>query len=130
MPKPFHPAPVQHEHLFAFNRLEEIVCHSNWFLQCPRARLAREAGVSRATLLRLFAGGITPSFQVVWKITQAVERHFAQALGGKPLNPRELFSLDGNYPTPSACSLLGCPGCKTAQAVRQQQAQRQRRAGK
>ena len=107
------------------NRLEEVVCHSNWFLQCPRARLAHASGVSRATMLRLFAHQITPTFPVIWKITRAVEKHFAQELDGKPLDPRELFSLDGAYPTPSACTLIGCPGCKTAHAIRQKQAYRQ-----
>jgi hypothetical protein len=30
---------------------------------------------------------------------------------GFRLDPRELVSLDGRYPTESVCELVGCPGC-------------------
>ncbi len=35
---------------------------------------------------------------------------------GRRLDPREMVSFDGTYPTPSACTLMGCPGCLPEEA--------------
>ena len=57
------------------------------------------------------SGKSSPSFALVVKITQAFERQFK-----KSIDPREIVSLDGSYPTPTVCQLVGCRGC-TPQAA-------------
>ena len=93
------PAPIH-------NRIAAILTHIPWYAFEGQARLARDVGVSRSTISRLLAGLSSPSFVLVWAITKAIERRL-----GKPLDPRELVSLDGTYPTPSVCDLVGCRGC-------------------
>ena len=75
------------------------------------ARLAKDSNVSCAAISRLMNGKSSPSFALVAKITQAFERQFK-----KSIDPREVVSLDGSYPTPSVCQLVGCKGC-TPQAA-------------
>ena len=114
MPSPTardRPCPVHH-------RLEAILLHVNWYLFAPVARLARDAGVSHSALSRVLSGRAAPSFALAWKVTHALERRLGAALPGGRLDPREVFSLDGTYPTASVCELVGCPGCKLAQPTR------------
>ena len=51
-------------------------------------------------------GKSSPSFALMVRITQAFERQFK-----KSIDPREIVSLDGSYPTASVCQLVGCKGC-------------------
>lgn len=74
-------------------------------------RLADDAGISRAALNRLVHGVSSPSFAHVVALTQALEKAL-----GRSLDPREVVSLDGVYPTVLVCELCGCRGCLPAQA--------------
>jgi len=110
--------------------------HINWYLSSGRARLAAEAGVSRSSLSRVLSGQRGPSFSFAWKVTQAVERRLTRlwkgtGREGTRLDPCELFSLDGSYPTPAVCALCGCPGCRVGRTWEQEQARRweQQQAG-
>lgn len=99
------------------SRLEAVMVHVNWYLFAPVARLARDAGVSHSALSRVLSGKSAPSFTLAWKVARAIEGRLGETLPGGRLDPRELFSLDGTYPTPSACELVGCPGCRMAEAA-------------
>lgn len=94
------------QNLPVHNRLAAVMAHVPWYGFCGQARLARDARVSRAALSRLIAGHTRPSFQLVWALSRALESRL-----NRPLDPRELVSFDGTYPTPSACDLTGCRGC-------------------
>ncbi len=96
--------PVQH-------RLEGVMLHVPWYSVQGVTRLARDAGVSHSAVSRLLAGETSPSFALLWKLTKALEQRL-----GRRLDPRELVSLDGSYPTPSTCALCGCAGCLPPQA--------------
>jgi hypothetical protein len=61
-------------------------------------------------------GQSSPSFALVSSITRALEPHLQRGLQGQRLDPHELISLDGTYPTASACQLAGCKGCLPAHA--------------
>ena len=89
--------------------------HVNWYLFAPVTRLARDAGVSHSALSRVLSGRAAPSFTLACKVALALEKRLNGALNGGRLDPRELFSLDGTYPTASACKLVGCPGCQLGQ---------------
>jgi transcriptional regulator with XRE-family HTH domain len=70
------------------------------------SRLAADAGLSRSALNRLINGLTSPTFNSIYGITQALEKQLH-----RHLDPRELVSIDGTYPTPSVCELVGCKGC-------------------
>lgn len=93
------------------NRLLAVMAHTSRYAFCGQARLAADAGVSRSTICRLIAGSTNPTFSLMLSITQALE----QQLGNR-LDPRELVSFDGMYPTPSVCDLCGCRGCLPEEA--------------
>lgn len=76
-----------------------------------QARLACDAGVSRSTISRLLGGRINPSFRLAQAVTAALEKSLK-----RPLDPREVLSPDGTYPTPSGCELAGCRGCMPEEA--------------
>ena len=88
------------------NRIAAVMAHIPWYSLEGLTRLAQEAGVSKSALSRLLSGQSRPSFALVWKLTKALEKRL-----GKALDPCELVSLDGTYPTPSVCVLCGCSGC-------------------
>ena len=56
-------------------------------------------------------GIVAVEYALVVAVTRALEKHI-----GKPLDPRDLISTDGCYPTPSACELAGCKGCLPSEA--------------
>jgi transcriptional regulator with XRE-family HTH domain len=95
------------------NRLEAVMAHINWYLFAPVTRLARDAGVSHSSLSRVLSGQSAPSFSLACKVTHALEKRLGVPVGH--LDPRELFSLDGSYPTACTCALVGCPGCRLTQ---------------
>lgn len=88
------------------NRIRTIMIHVPRYSFQGQARLAADAGVSRSTISRLLRGRTSPSFRLARAVTAALEKHL-----GRPLDPRELLSPDGSYPTPSGCDLTGCRGC-------------------
>ena len=94
-----------------YNRLHVMLAHTSRYAFEPQARLARDVGVSRSTISRLMSGQTRPSFDLVQRITKALEKALAL-----PLDPRELFAPDGTYPTASGCSLCGCKGCMPEEA--------------
>lgn len=98
--------PAAKEPRKGYNRLYVVLAHTSRYAFEPQARLAKDVGVSRSTISRLMSGHSQPSFALVERITRALEKAL-----GRPLDPRELFSPDGTYPTPSGCSLCGCGGC-------------------
>ena len=93
------------------NRIRSLMEHSTRYAFMGEARLAKDCGVSCAAISRLMSGKSSPSFALVVKIAQAFERQFK-----KSIDQREIVSLDGGYPTPSVCQLVGCKGC-TPQAA-------------
>jgi transcriptional regulator with XRE-family HTH domain len=93
------------------NRIMAALAH------CPRyafkggKRLAQDCGVSPAAISRIVTGQSSPSYALVVAITKALEKRI-----GKRIDPRELVSPDGTYPTPSICELMGCKGCLPSEA--------------
>lgn len=69
-------------------------------------RLAKDAGVSHSVVSRMIHGKTAASFPVICAITRALERQL-----GYRIDPREILTFDGSYPTPSVCDLCGCSGC-------------------
>lgn len=88
------------------NRIAAVMEHTTQYAIEGRARLARDAGVSKSAVSRLVKGECVPSSTLLMAVTQALE-----AALGRTLDPREIVSQDGNYPTPNVCDLCGCPGC-------------------
>jgi hypothetical protein len=87
-------------------RLKSIMDHIGYLSFQGTVRLAREAGVSHSVVSRMIHGKTTASFPVVVAITHALEKRL-----GRHVDPREILTFDGKYPTPSVCQLCGCRGC-------------------
>ena len=98
------------------NRILALMAHTNRYAFKGESRLAHDAGVSKSAVCRLLNGQSSPSFALVSSITKALEPHLQRGLEGRRLDPHELISLDGTYPTASACQLAGCKGCLPAEA--------------
>ena len=92
------------------NRILALMVHTNRYAFKGETRLAADAGVSKSAVCRLLNGRSSPSFALVVAITRALEKQL-----GRPLDPRDLISTDGQFPTPSACQLAGCKGCLPAE---------------
>ena len=86
------------------SRLPEFVRHIPHYWFRTQARLAKDSGVSAATVSRAMRGA-QPTVPHALQMVEALSRRF-----GKPLDVREIFSPDGTYPTPSVCDLLECSG--------------------
>lgn len=82
------------------------MAHTTRYAFGGESRLARDAGVSKSALSRLVNGLSHPSFNIVCALTAALEKQL-----GRPVDPREILSLHGHYPTASVCELCGCKGC-------------------
>ena len=91
---------------FTHNRVAQLMAHTTRYAFKSETRLARDAGVSKSAVSRLVQGHTSPSFALVTAITRALEKAL-----GVPLDPREVVSTDGTYPTPSVCDLVGCRRC-------------------
>jgi transcriptional regulator with XRE-family HTH domain len=74
------------------------------------SRLARDAGLSKATLSRLLSGKHEPSYRTVYRVTEAIERRLK-----RPLDPRDLIGETFAFRY-TACELCGCRGCIPAEA--------------
>jgi hypothetical protein len=94
------------------NRILALMAHTSGYAFKGESRLAKDAGVSKSAVCRLLNGQSSPSFALVSSITRALEPHLQRGLQGHRLDPHELISLDGTYPTASA----GCKGCLPAEA--------------
>ncbi len=98
------------------NRILALMAHTNRYAFKGESRLASDAKVSKSAVNRLLNGQSSPSFALVSAITLALEPHLQGRLKSKRLDPHELISLDGSYPTASACELAGCKGCLPSEA--------------
>lgn len=93
------------------NRLSAAMAHTSRYAFKGQARLAQDAGVSRSTISRLINGQSHPFFGLAITLTRLLGQHV-----GRRLDPCDLFSITGTYPTPSVCDLCGCPGCLPQEA--------------
>ena len=93
------------------NRILAIMAHTTRYAFKGESRLAVDAGVSKSAVSRLVTGQSSPSFVLVYRLTQALEKQLS-----KTIDPREMVSFDGTYPTPSVCELAGCKGCLPTEA--------------
>ena len=98
------------------NRILALMAHTTRYAFKGESRLAADAGVSKSAVSRLLNGQSSPSFVLVSALTRALEPHLQGGLKGKRLDPHELISVDGTYPTSSACELAGCRGCLPIEA--------------
>lgn len=97
------------------NRILALMAHTTRYAFQGETRLANDAGVSKSAVSRLLTGQSSPSFALVVALTKALEKRL-----GRPLDPRDLISLDGSYPTATACELAGCRGCLPSEAYDEQ----------
>lgn len=93
------------------NRILALMAHTKRYAFKGETRLARDAGVSKSAVCRLLNGRSSPSYALVLAVTSALEKHL-----GHSIDPRDVISADGRYPTASACELAGCKGCLPAEA--------------
>jgi transcriptional regulator with XRE-family HTH domain len=89
-----------------YNRILAVMQHVPWYSFKRQSRLAQDAGVSESSVSRLLRGKVDPSFYLMTAVSNALEARLRQKL-----DPRELVSYDGTFPTPSVCELAGCKGC-------------------
>jgi transcriptional regulator with XRE-family HTH domain len=89
-----------------YNRLRAVLLHVPFYSIEGVARLAADYNVSKSTISRLLSGKTSPSYRLADAITEALSKRL-----GKPIDPREIFSREGRFPTPSACALMRCSGC-------------------
>lgn len=90
----------------AVNRVSDVMAHTTRYAFKGVARLARDAGVSPSAVSRLINGRMNPSFLMVARIADALEREL-----GFRIDPRELVAEGGRFPTRHACELARCRGC-------------------
>jgi transcriptional regulator with XRE-family HTH domain len=88
------------------NRIMAVLAHIPRYAFQGETRLAKDSGVSKSAICRVVTGQSSPSFALVHAVTRALEKHL-----GRRIDPREIVSLDGSYPTESVCKLTGCRGC-------------------
>jgi DNA-binding phage protein len=109
LPRPM-PRPKKINTTQVHNRILALMAHTKRYAFKGETRLAADAGVSKSAICRLLNGHSSPSYALVAAVTRALEKHLGHAL-----DPRDLISTDGTYPTPSACQLAGCKGCLPAE---------------
>ena len=88
------------------NRIADVLAHLDRYAFRGVTRLAADARVSSSSVSRVIAGKMNPSFLMIARLTAALERAM-----GRHLDPREIFSESGEFPTRSCCELVGCRGC-------------------
>lgn len=88
------------------NRIFAVMMHTTRYAFKAQARLAADCQVSPSTISRLLTGFSSPSFVLVDTVTKALEKQLKFSL-----DPRELISVDGDFPTRFTCSLCHCTGC-------------------
>ncbi|MDQ3812894.1 MAG: helix-turn-helix transcriptional regulator [Armatimonadota bacterium] len=93
------------------NRIKAVMEHVPWYGFKSQARLAEDLGFSKSAVSRLLRAECSPTLALAYAVTETLEKRL-----GQQLDPRELFSVDGTYPTASACQLVGCRNCLPAEA--------------
>ena len=91
---------------YPHNRLRAIIQHIDAYYFQGITKLAHEAGVSHSAISRICSGKSGASYPVICAVTEILEKHL-----GKRIDPREIVSFNGKYPTPSVCTLCNCKGC-------------------
>jgi len=114
--EPMHCSPVapprrKPPHHQVQHRVSAIMAHIPWYGFKSQARLAADVGFSKSAISRLLRGECIPSLALACALNAALERRL-----GRKLGLQELFSMDGTYPTPSACQLVGCANCLPPEA--------------
>jgi hypothetical protein len=97
------------------NRLRAVLLHVPYYSIQGCARLAADTSLSRATISRLCTHTRSPSYAVAEEIAQAISRR-----AGREIATGDIFSTSGQFPTPSACALMGCKGCRPPEAWSEQ----------
>ncbi len=90
----------------AINRFADVMAHHDRFAFKGVSRLALEAGVSPSSVSRLINGKMNPSFLMVARLTEALERQL-----GFRIDPRDLVAESGRFLEPFVCDLMSCDGC-------------------
>jgi hypothetical protein len=86
------------------NRVQAILNHlPRYWIKGGASRLARDVAVSKSTISHLIRGKSHPLYGTASRLVKCLEREL-----GFPLNPNEVFSDDGTYPTEFVCTLAGC----------------------
>ena len=93
------------------NRLRAVMSHTTRYAFKGETRLAEDAGVSKSALNRLINGQSSPSFALVCALAEALSKRLHRRI-----EPSELVSCDGSYPTKYVCQLCGCKGCLPGEA--------------
>jgi len=88
------------------NRIADVMMHTKRYAFNGVTRLAKDAGVSPSSVSRILNGKMNPSFGMVDKLTQALEKEF-----GFELNPRDLVAALGGFKTMHLCEVVHCDGC-------------------
>ena len=96
------------------HRIGAVMAHVPWYSFKSQARLAADLGFSKSAISRLLRGECTPSLALACALTNTLEKRL-----GRKLELRELFTVNGTYPTPSACQLVGCDNCLPPEAYDQ-----------
>ncbi|MCC7434214.1 MAG: helix-turn-helix transcriptional regulator [Methanoregulaceae archaeon] len=94
------------------NRLADVMAHHDRFAFKGVSRLAREAGVSPSSVSRLINGQSNPSFLMVARLTEALERAY-----GYRIDPRDLVAENGAFIHRFCCELAECKGCLPENAL-------------
>ncbi len=101
-----HGGPLPEPSPALYNRIAAVIEHIPWYCFRTQVRLAQDSHISEAAISRLLRGECQPSLLVALQVTHAIEQRL-----GHHLDLRELFSLDGQFPTPFPCQVTGCPNC-------------------
>lgn len=87
-------------------RFADVLDHINRYQFHRVTRLAKDSGVSPSTVSRIISNQFNPSFALIEKLTNAIEKEL-----GYPIDPRDLIAHNGRFRTRSVCDLTGCEGC-------------------
>lgn len=90
----------------AINRFTDVMAHHDRYSFKGITRLAKDAGVSPSSVSRVINGKMNPSFLMVARLTEALEKEL-----GYRIDPRDLLSENGKFLTRFVCDLTGCKGC-------------------
>lgn len=88
------------------NRVAAIMLHTSRYSCFPTSRLAVDSGVAKSTISHLLHGRTNPLYSTAARVVKSLEQELRTAI-----DPRDVFSEDGRYPTSTVCSLCRCPGC-------------------
>lgn len=93
------------------NRIQDFLEHSTKYAFCGQQKLAQNARISGTTISRMLTKASSPSYATIIRITEVLEKEFKTNI-----DPREVATINGKYPTASVCELLGCSGCTPERA--------------